>query len=75
MELLHLAPCISQEALSHHASHFALAVPISGIYYAHSAEQVPEAGSVVKVHYTGWLESTGKQFDSSKYVAGCSQSL
>ena len=27
--------------------------------------ETPESGAVVKVDYTGWIESTGKEFDSS----------
>ena len=27
--------------------------------------EAPNSGDVVKVEYTGWLESTGKQFDTS----------
>ena len=27
--------------------------------------EAPESGSCVKVEYTGWIESTGKEFDSS----------
>ena len=36
--------------------------------------QAPEPGSVVKVEYTGWLEASGSEFDTSRHPETPSQS-